>query len=77
MRPRLPVTIEQRLRRPRWLVVAVPVGSVVFAFLVAALVLVATGHEPFSTYHQLFDAAFVEKGSLDQTLISPRRRRSA
>jgi general nucleoside transport system permease protein len=67
---RLPVTIEQRLQRPRWLVVAVPVGSVIFALLVAALVLVATGHNPFSEYRQLFDAAFVQRGSLDQTLIS-------
>jgi general nucleoside transport system permease protein len=63
------ITVEQRLRRPRWLTVAVPVGSVVFAFGVAALVLVATGHDPVSTYRQLFDAAFVQRGSLDQTLI--------
>jgi general nucleoside transport system permease protein len=70
MHLRLPVTIEQRLRRPRWLTVAVPVGSVIFAFLVAALVLVATSHDPVSTYRQLFDAAFVQRGSLDQTLIA-------
>ncbi len=70
MHLRLPVTIEQRLRRPRWLAVAVPVGSVVFAFLVAALVLVATGHNPVTTYRELFDAAFLQTGSLDQTLIA-------
>jgi len=70
MRLRPPVTIEQRLRRPRWLAVAVPVGSLIFAFLVAALVLVATGHDPFSTYRQLFEAAFVQRGSLNQTLIA-------
>jgi ABC-type uncharacterized transport system permease subunit len=63
------ISVEQRLRRPRWLTVAVPVGSVVFAFLIAALVLVATAHDPVSTYRQLFDAAFRQKGSLDQTLI--------
>jgi len=63
------ISVEQRLRRPRWLTVAVPFGSVVFAFLVAAVVLVATGHDPVSTYHQLFDAAFLEKQSIDQTLI--------
>jgi len=63
------ISVEQRLRRPRWLIVAVPIGSVVFAFLVAALVLLATGHNPVSTYHQLFDAAFLQQGSLDQTLI--------
>jgi ABC-type uncharacterized transport system permease subunit len=64
----LRVSIEQRLERPRWLVVAVPVGSVIAAFLVAALVLAATGHDPVSTYKQLFQAGFVQQGSLTQTL---------
>jgi general nucleoside transport system permease protein len=64
------VTVERRLEQPRWLSLAVPAGSVVFAFLVAAVVLVATGHDPVSSYRQLFDAAFVSKGSLDQTLIA-------
>jgi len=63
------ISVEQRLRRPRWLTVVVPVGSVVFAFLVAAVVLVATGHNPVSTYRQLFDAAFLQNQSIDQTLI--------
>jgi general nucleoside transport system permease protein len=62
------ISIEQRLRRPRWLTFAVPVGSVVVAFLIAALVLVATGHNPLSTYRQLFEAGFLQQGSLDQTL---------
>ena len=30
----------------------------------------ATGHDPLSTYRQLFDAAFIQNGSLDQTLIA-------
>jgi ABC-type uncharacterized transport system permease subunit len=63
------ISVEQRLRRPRWLIVAVPIGSVVFAFFVAALVLLATRHNPISTYRLLFDAAFLQKGSIDQTLI--------
>ena len=62
-------TFERRLRQPRWLSVAVPVASVVFAFFVAALVLLATGHNPITTYRQLFDAAFLQTGSLNQTLI--------
>lgn len=64
------VTVERRLRQPRWLALAVPVGSLVFAFGVAAIVLVATGHDPVSSYRQLFDAAFLSTGSLDQTLIA-------
>jgi len=66
----LRVTVERRLKQPRWLSVAVPVASVVFALLVAALVLVATGHNPLTTYHQLVYAAFLQTGSLGQTLIS-------
>lgn len=64
------ISFERRLRRPRGLLVAVPVGSVVFAFLIVAVVLVATGHDPLTTYKQLFDAAFVQKGAIDQTLIA-------
>jgi general nucleoside transport system permease protein len=70
MRSRVRITVERRLRQRRWLRLAVPVGSVVFAFLVAALVLVATGHDPLSSYRLLFDAAFLQTGSLDQTLIA-------
>jgi simple sugar transport system permease protein len=64
----LRVGIEQRLDRPRWLVVAVPVGSVVAAFVLAAIVLAVTGHNPVSTYKQLFEAGFLQQGSLTQTL---------
>ena len=64
------ITVERRLRQPRWLVVAVPVGSVVVAFLIAGIVLLATGHDPLSTYRQLFDAGFIQTGSLNQTLIT-------
>jgi general nucleoside transport system permease protein len=60
--------IERRLDLPRWLIVAVPLGSLVFAFVVAGIVLLATGHDAFSTYRQLFNAAFLQPGSLGQTL---------
>jgi simple sugar transport system permease protein len=63
-------TVERRLQQPRWLVVAVPLASVLFGFVVAGVVLLATGHNPLSSYRQLFDAAFVSAGSLDQTLIA-------
>ena len=52
------ITIERRLRQPRWLDVAVPLGSVAVAFLVMAVVLLATGHDPIDTYRRLFNAAF-------------------
>jgi len=64
------VRIERRLRRPRWLAVAVPIGSVVVALGVAAIVLVATGHSAGHTYRRLFEAAFTETGALTNTFIS-------
>ncbi|HKU59421.1 MAG TPA: ABC transporter permease [Gaiellaceae bacterium] len=64
------VTVERRLRQPRWLAVVVPFASLLVALCIAGLVLVATGHNPFSSYRRLFDAAFLSNGALDQTLIA-------
>jgi simple sugar transport system permease protein len=64
------VRIERRLLQPRWLLVAVPAGSLVFAFFASGLVLLATGHDALHAYRQIFDAAFVNTGALGQTLVS-------
>ena len=62
--------IERRLKQPRWLLVAVPAGSIVVAFVVAGIVLLATGHHPLPEYRQLFDAAFLNTGAIGQTLVA-------
>src|SRR5712692_2747916 len=62
--------IERRLRQPRWLLVAVPACSLVFAFFASGIVLQATGHDALSSYRQIFDAAFLNSGALGQTLIA-------
>src|SRR5262245_30099936 len=64
------VRIERRLTRPRWLLFAVPAGSLVFAFFAAGLVLLVTGHDPLPAYRELFQAAFLNDGALAQTLVS-------
>jgi len=64
------VTFERRLSQPWWLTVVVPVCSLVAAFVIAGVVLLATGIDPLTTYRQLFDAGFIQTGSLSQTLIS-------
>src|ERR1043165_8178525 len=66
----IPIRIERRLRRPRWLMVAVPAGSLVFAFFASGIVLAATGHDALSSYPKIFDAAFLNDGALGQTLTS-------
>ena len=52
------IAVERRLTQPRWLTYAVPFVSVAVAFVVMAVVLLATGHDPVHTYRRLFDAAF-------------------
>ncbi len=61
--------LERRLDQPRWLSVAVPAGSIVVAFGLMAIVLLATGHDPLTTYRRLFDAAFFANGALTSTLV--------
>ena len=63
------VRIERRLQQPKWLAVAVPVCSLLVAFLLIAIVLLATGHDPVQTYKDLFEAAFTAEGALSQTLV--------
>src|SRR5689334_7141657 len=58
------------LRRSRWLTLAVPLGSVAFAFVAIAVLLVATGHDPLHSYRKLFEAAFTARGALSATFVS-------
>jgi simple sugar transport system permease protein len=62
--------IERRLEQPRWLSVVVPVASLGVAFVLAGIVLAATGHDPFASYRRLFDAAFLATGALEQSFVS-------
>jgi ABC-type uncharacterized transport system permease subunit len=64
------IRIERRLQQPRWLTVAVPIGSLLVAFGLSAIVLLATGHDPVHTYRRLFDAAFLANGALSATLTT-------
>src|SRR5712675_1104130 len=64
------VRIERRLEQPRWLLFAVPAGSIVFAFFASGLVLLATGHNPVPAYRQIFDAAFVNNGAIGETPLA-------
>jgi general nucleoside transport system permease protein len=63
------IRIERRLGNPRWLSVAVPAGSLVMAAVIVGIVLAATGHNPLSTYDQIYHAAFTSRGALTATFI--------
>jgi simple sugar transport system permease protein len=62
------VSVERRLQPKRWLGVVVPLGSIAFAFVVMAIVLVVTGHDPIETYRRLFVAAFGDAPGWTATL---------
>jgi ABC-type uncharacterized transport system permease subunit len=64
------VRIEKRLRQRRWLMVAVPLGSLIVAHIAIAILLAATGHSPPTTFRRLFDAAYLADGALSNTLIA-------
>jgi len=62
------IAAERRLRQPRWLTYAVPFVSVAIAFVVMAVVLLITGHDPIHTYRRLFDAAFIGSAAWTDTI---------
>jgi ABC-type uncharacterized transport system permease subunit len=64
------IRLERRLEQPRWLSVAVPVGSLVVAFAIMAVVLAVSGHAPGATYRKIVEAGFTGHGSLSATFIS-------
>jgi ABC-type uncharacterized transport system permease subunit len=62
--------IERRLRQPKWLLFAVPLGSVVVAFGLMTLVLLATNHSPGHTFWRLIDTGFGSEFALNETFVS-------
>jgi simple sugar transport system permease protein len=64
------IRIERRLTQPRWLLVAVPVGSIVVAFGLMTLVLLITHHPPLHTFGRLLSSGFGSTAALNDTLIS-------
>ncbi len=63
------IRIERRLDAPRWLRAAIPFISLLLAFIVAGIVLEATGHNALTTYSDMYSAAFVNPGALTGTFV--------
>jgi simple sugar transport system permease protein len=64
------IRLERRLSQPWWLSLVVPVGSLVVAFAIMAVVLVASGHAVAETYRKIVEAGFTGNGALSATLVS-------
>ena len=63
------IRVERRLDTPRWLRAAIPFLSLALAFVVAGIVLAITGHNPLSTYTEMYSAAFVNPGGMTGTFL--------
>jgi general nucleoside transport system permease protein len=64
------IRIERRLAQPKWLLFAVPVGSIVVAFGLMTIVLLITHHPPLHTFSRLLSSGFGSTHSLNDTLVS-------
>src|SRR5437899_6222130 len=63
------IRIERRLTESRWLVAAVPAGSLVAAAILSGLILLVTGHDPVATWSRLLDRGFFAPGAMSATLV--------
>jgi simple sugar transport system permease protein len=68
---RLPVRVklEPRLETPGWLPWATTLGSVLFALLVTALILVSVGADPLRSFRAIYLAAFGDSYVFSDTLV--------
>ena len=64
------IRIERRLTEGRWLVVVVPVGSLIGAAVLSSIILLITGHDPIATWARLLDGGFFASGAMSATLVS-------
>jgi general nucleoside transport system permease protein len=64
------IRIERRLAEPRWLMPAVPAGSLLGAAILSGIILLLTGHDPIATWGRLLDRGFFAEGALGATLVT-------
>ena len=62
------IQLEARLTSPRWLIVAVPMLSVLLASVVGGVFLLLTGHPPLRTYGDLLNNGYTSFYGLTDTL---------
>lgn len=64
------IRIERRLSEARWLVAAVPAGSLIAAAILSGIILLLTGHEPIGTWGRLLNSGFFAPGAMSATLVT-------
>jgi len=64
------IRLERRLTRPAWLSVAVPVGSILVAFVLGALLIAVSGNDPLATFGRIFERSMGTEGAWSDTMIA-------
>lgn len=64
------IRFERRLVTPKWLGPALPAIAIGGALFIGAIILLATGRDPFSGYSRLFQAAFTKPGAMTATILA-------
>jgi simple sugar transport system permease protein len=63
-----PVRLERRLEQPKWLNWAIPLISLIAALILGAIVLFATGKNPWDVYFRIFERGFAGTRALSGSL---------
>lgn len=64
------IRLERRVDRPTWVMVAVPVLSLLAALLAGALLLSVSGNDALGTYERILDRAVFSDGALTSTFVA-------
>lgn len=62
--------LEPRLVRPRWLSFAVPLGSIVVAAVLGAIIITLSGNDALSSYARIIDRSMGSVGAWSDTIIA-------
>ncbi|MFN8051775.1 MAG: ABC transporter permease [Acidimicrobiales bacterium] len=62
--------MERRVESPRWLSLAVPLGSIVAALVAGAILILISGNDVLDTYSRIIDRAFTSEGALSSTILA-------
>ncbi len=64
------IRFERRLDTPKWLSIAVPVGSLVAALAAGSILILASGNDVFGTYQRILERAFTDEGALSSSILA-------
>ena len=64
-----PVFIKRTEDTPKWLPIVTSVGAVLLAFIISAIILAATGADPFKVYSYLYKASFGSWGAFSDVIV--------